>query len=410
MLKGAVGRMIKILTCVKERDGMMQEKKNKVFDTLKSMCSNTGRIIFLVAVITIVIIAIVNGGTTMKIIGHFFSVIAPFIVAFFISYLIKPMVSFFERILDKIKNGKALKIKMIISVIISYMIVVGAIAIIIVYIYPQLKESAADLSLAVKNGYNYLNDHVDEFNSMIPFINLGDIMEYIKDNLLDNLMKNSSTIVPYVYRLSSSFLGIIYNIFMGLVISIYMVIDRKQLTNACRRIVYSICPKGKGDSAWRTLRQCNHIFNGFLFGKMIDSLIIGILCFIIMNVLHLPYSLLMSLIVGITNMIPYFGPIIGAIPGVVMYLFIDPKLSLIFAIMILILQQFDGLYLGPKILGDLTGIKPLWVIFGVTAGGAYFGALGMFLGVPAVAVLTYLLNLIIDKKLDKKGIKLPDSK
>ena len=388
----------------------MEEKRNKVLENLKNLCSNTGRIIFLVAVITIVIFAITNWSNTLKIIGNFISVIAPFIVAFFISYLIKPMVRSFEKILDKIKSGSAMKVKTIISVVISYLIVVGAITVIIVYIYPQLKESTADMSLAVKNGYNYVTTHVDEFNEMIPLINLGDFMEYIKNNLLDNLMKNSSTIVPYVYRLSSSFLGVIYNIFMGLVISIYMVIDGKSLTNACRRIVYAISPKEKGDDVWNTLRQCNHIFNGFLFGKMIDSLIIGILCFIIMNVLHLPYALLMSLIVGITNMIPYFGPIIGAIPGVLMYLFIDPKLSLIFAIMILVLQQFDGLYLGPKILGDLTGIKPLWVIFGVTAGGAHFGALGMFLGVPTVAVLTYLLNLILDKKLEKKGIRLSNPK
>ena len=141
---------------------------------------------------------------------------------------------------------------------------------------------------------------------------------------------------------------------------------------------------------------------------MIDSLIIGILCLIIMSILRLPYALLMSVIVGITNMIPYFGPFIGAIPGVVMFLFINPKLSLIFAIMILVLQQFDGLYLGPKILGDLTGIKPLWVIFGVTVGGALFGVMGMFLGVPTVAVLSYLLGLILDKKLKGKGLTSSD--
>lgn len=109
-------------------------------------------------------------------------------------------------------------------------------------------------------------------------------------------------------------------------------------------------------------------------------------------------------------MIPYFGPIIGAIPGFVIYLFIDPKLSLVFAIMILILQQFDGLYLGPKILGDLTGIKPLWVIFGIVIGGAYFGAVGMFLGVPTVAVFMYLAELFIESKLKKKKIDLSDMK
>lgn len=391
-------------------DEVTEKKRIKVRQILRSLCSNTGHILFLVAMVTIIIFAIINWSSTMTIIGHFLSVVAPFIVGFFISYIIKPMVRFFEKILDKIKKGKLIKLKMIIGVILSYIIVVGAITILIVYIFPQLKASAADLSQAVKNGYSYLTNHLDEFNEMIPFINLGTIMEYIKNNLLDNIVKNSSTIVPYVYQLSSSFFGIIYNTFMGLVISIYMVIDGKSLAQACQRIVYALCPKGKGDTVWKTIRECNHIFNGFLFGKMIDSLIIGILCFIIMNVLHLPYSLLMSLIVGITNMIPYFGPIIGAIPGVLMYLFIDPKLSLIFAIMILVLQQFDGLYLGPKILGDLTGIKPLWVIFGVTVGGAYFGALGMFLGVPTVAVIMYLVNLFLDKKLQKKKIQLPNSK
>ena len=178
--------------------------------------------------------------------------------------------------------------------------------------------------------------------------------------------------------------------------------------NQLKRIVYAITPKGKEKKTWSVLLQCNHIFNGFLVGKMIDSLIIGILCLIIMSILRLPYALLMSVIVGITNMIPYFGPFIGAIPGVVMFLFIDPKLSLIFAIMILALQQFDGLYLGPKILGDLTGIKPLWVIFGVTVGGALFGVMGMFLGVPTVAVLSYLFGLILDKKLKGKGLTSSD--
>ena len=156
--------------------------------------------------------------------------------------------------------------------------------------------------------------------------------------------------------------------------------------------------------------QCNHIFNGFLFGKVIDSLIIGLLCLIAMTILRLPFALLLSVIVCITNLIPYFGPIFGAIPGVLIYLFMDPKLSLVFAIMILILQQFDGLYLGPKILGDLTGIKPLWVIFGITVGGAYFGVIGMFLGVPTVAVFMYLVDLFMEKKLQKKKLQLSDPK
>ena len=227
---------------------------------------------------------------------------------------------------------------------------------------------------------------------------------YLKVHVPDNLMNYSSDIVPYVYRLSSSVVSMVYNILIGLVVSIYFVIDARGLMTKTKEIIYAVMPKGKEKRTWNVILQCNHIFNGFLFGKMIDSLIIGLLCFIIMLILHLPYALLISVIVGITNMIPYFGPFIGAVPGVVIFFFISPKLSLIFAIMILALQQFDGLYLGPKILGDLTGIKPLWVIFGVTVGGALFGVMGMFLGVPTVAVLSYLSSLIIEKKLKKKGI------
>ncbi len=140
----------------------------------------------------------------------------------------------------------------------------------------------------------------------------------------------------------------------------------------------------------------------FRSGKTIDSLIIGVLSLIVMSVIQLPYGLLLSVIVGVTNMIPYFGPFIGAIPGVIIYLVIEPKYAIIYVIMILVLQQFDGLYLGPKILGDLTGIKPLWVIFGITVGGAYFGVLGMFLGVPTVAVVMHIVNVIMEKKIKKR--------
>ncbi|MDY3774036.1 MAG: AI-2E family transporter, partial [Eubacterium sp.] len=156
---------------------------------------------------------------------------------------------------------------------------------------------------------------------------------------------------------------------------------------------------------WNTFCQCNHIFNGFLYGKSVDSLIIGILSLIAMSIMGLPYALLLSVIVGVTNMIPYFGPFMGAIPGVIIYLVIEPKYVIIYVIMILVLQQFDGLYLGPKILGDLTGIKPLWVIFGITVGGAYFGVLGMFLGVPVVAVIMHIINVIMETKMKKRMLK-----
>lgn len=388
----------------------MEEKRSKIKDLLKEILSNGGYVIGLVFICTLIIVAVINLGTTIDIIGRFLTIIAPFIFGFFFAYLIRPIVVTLEKPLKKIKKGKGEKIKRVISIIVAYLIVIGALTIIIVYIFPQMKNSVKDIGNSVKNGYNYVTNHLDEMNAMIPIINLGNVIEYIQNNLIDKLMSNSGTIVPFVYHFSSSVLTSLYNIFMGLVISIYMIIDGQKLKNSIKRIIYALSPIEKAPAICKTISKCNHIFNGFLFGKAVDSLIIGILCFIAMSILQLPYSLLLSVIVGITNMIPYFGPIIGAIPGFVIYLFIDPKLSLVFAIMILILQQFDGLYLGPKILGDLTGIKPLWVIFGIVIGGAYFGAVGMFLGVPTVAVFMYLADLFIESKLKKKKIDSSDMK
>ena len=386
------------------------EKKNRVMEMLKSLVSNIWYMVMLVAICTAVVVIILNWGKTMTALGRLIKILAPFIIGFFLAYLIKPLVALFKNLFNLVKRGSYMKVKKAAAVILSYIIIVGMIAIIIIYIAPQIRDSLKGIGHSVIRGYNYVSTNKEEMNSMIPFINLGDFMEYIKNNLGSRLLDQGEIVVPYVYEMSSSIAAVFYNILMGLVISIYMILDGRNLINHLKRGVFAIVPKEKSESVWATMRECNHIFNGFLFGKAIDSLIIGIICLIAMSILKLPFALFMSLIVCITNMIPYFGPIIGAIPGVIIYLFISPKLSLIFAIMILVLQQFDGLYLGPKILGDLTGIKPLWVIFGITVGGAYFGFVGMFLGVPTVAVIMYLLNLFVEKKLHKKGIELFNSK
>ena len=238
---------------------------------------------------------------------------------------------------------------------------------------------------------------------------MTDITELIEKVVPQNIFSYgpgmAKIIFPYIYNLSASFISGFINIIFAIVISVYIILDKEKIVKELRRFIYTFASNEKAPFIWNTFRECNHIFNGFLFGKSVDSLIIGILSLIAMSIIGLPYGLLLSVIVGVTNMIPYFGPIMGAIPGVIIYLVIEPKYAIIYVIMILILQQFDGLYLGPKILGDLTGIKPLWVIFGITVGGAYFGVLGMFLGVPVVAVKMHISSVIMETKMKKKMLK-----
>ena len=386
------------------------EKKNKCLEILKTLVSNMWYIVALVAIIAIIFLMIANWGVVLAVIGKFLTILMPFILGFFFACFINPLVKRVHSLLNRMKPGKGAKIKKAFSVIISYVVVIGVITVLLIYIIPQIKESIGELGNTIQDGYQYMITHQKELNEKIPFIGLGGGIEYIKEFAYKKIMSNGSEILPNVYHVSSSLLTTSYNVLMGLVISIYIILDMKKLKRSARKVVYALSPKKKEQEVWQTMKQCSHIFNGFLIGKMIDSLIIGILCLIAMSILKLPYALLLSLIVCITNMIPYFGPIIGAIPGVMIYLFIDIRYAFIFALMILILQQFDGLYLGPKILGDQTGIKPLWVIFGITVGGAYFGVMGMFLGVPVVAVIMYLLQLFLDKKLKKKNISTFDSK
>lgn len=386
------------------------EKKNKCLEILKTLVSNMWYIVALIAIIAIIFLMIANWGVVLAVIGKFLTILMPFILGFFFACFINPLVKRVHSLLNRMKPGKGAKIKKAFSVIISYVVVIGVITVLLIYIIPQIKESIGELGNTIQDGYQYMITHQKELNEKIPFIGLGGGIEYIKEFAYKKIMSNGSEILPYVYHVSSSLLTTSYNVLMGLVISIYIILDMKKLKRSARKVVYALSPKKKEQEVWQTMKQCSHIFNGFLIGKMIDSLIIGILCLIAMSILKLPYALLLSLIVCITNMIPYFGPIIGAIPGVMIYLFIDIRYAFIFALMILILQQFDGLYLGPKILGDQTGIKPLWVIFGITVGGAYFGVMGMFLGVPVVAVIMYLLQLFLDKKLKKKNISTFDSK
>lgn len=386
------------------------EKKNKCLEILKTLVSNMWYIVALVAIIAIIFLMIANWGVVLAVIGKFLTILMPFILGFFFACFINPLVKRVHSLLNRMKPGKGAKIKKAFSVIISYVVVIGVITVLLIYIIPQIKESIGELGNTIQDGYQYMITHQKELNEKIPFIGLGGGIEYIKEFAYKKIMSNGSEILPSVYHVTSSLLTTSYNVLMGLVISIYIILDMKKLKRSARKVVYALSPKKKEQEVWQTMKQCSHIFNGFLIGKMIDSLIIGILCLIAMSILKLPYALLLSLIVCITNMIPYFGPIIGAIPGVMIYLFIDIRYAFIFALMILILQQFDGLYLGPKILGDQTGIKPLWVIFGITVGGAYFGVMGMFLGVPVVAVIMYLLQLFLDKKLKKKNISTFDSK
>ena len=231
------------------------------------------------------------------------------------------------------------------------------------------------------------------------------MLEEIPGKLGQLIKEYIPVILSTIYDTSMSLVSGLLNLIIAVFISIYMLFDKHRLLNACKKIVYAIVGGEKGDAIIDEAKKCNEIFGSFIVGKTIDSIIIGIMCFGLMKITDLPYALIISIIVGVTNMIPYFGPFIGAIPGILILLLVDFAYGLVFGILIFALQQFDGWYLGPTILGGSTGVRPLWIIFAITVGGAFAGPLGMFLGVPIVAVFQYLFDKYLKGKLKDKNIE-----
>lgn len=380
--------------------------KNK-FEASKKYFTISIYVIVVVFICTIGIISLANWSNTTKTFSSIFKKASPFLAGAFAAYIISPMVrkleiNFFMKRL-KIKRQKLCRF---LGILTSYVLVLGLIFLFFIYIIPQLASSIYELVLALPSVED-ITKWLESMEQTYPGLAIPYLEENISNVLPALLSKLSSIltdIIPLLYNASLSVVQLVLNTLIAIMISCYVLSDTSILKKNFKRACYAFLPEKKCDSFMATLKDCDHIFGGFIIGKIIDSLIIGSLCLIILSIFKFPFAMLISVIVGLTNMIPYFGPFIGAIPGFFIILIVNPKQAFIFLVIILILQQFDGLYLGPKILGDSTGLRPLWIITSITVGGWIAGPLGMFLGVPVFAVLTFLLDKLIRRKLAEKNL------
>lgn len=367
-----------------------------------------------VTICALIIKAIFSISAVLSLIGTFISMISPFLIGFFIAYLLNPMVVFFEqKFFQKWLHLKQSRWLKLISILLSYIIVFGIIVICLVYIIPQLLDSLLniqELVTSAQSSYANIIAYIDKFATKHPDMDISGVQEAAKNlpKLVNDIIQNInpkeliSQLAPTLISTSLSVISGLANLLISIMVSVYMLLDKNRLQRHATRMIYALFNRETANYISRTITDCNRIFGGFIIGKTIDSFIIGCICLLVMNIIGIPYALLISVIVGITNMIPYFGPFIGAIPGSIILLLINPKAAIIFVIWIIILQQFDGLYLGPKILGESTGLRPLWIIFSITIGGAAAGPLGMFLGVPTFAVFVCLANRFLNHRLAKK--------
>ena len=338
-------------------------------------------------------------------VGNLFAVLSPFIAGIAIAYLLNIPMRFFEE-----KIFKRLRKKRLFSILLTYVLALFVSVLLLGMIVPQLVDS---ISTLIGN----IQEYFDNINRLIGWLGeamhleeetMGIVMVSYKD-LLNQVVTYIRGVLPQIVSMTMRVGTGIVSTLTALIASIYMLAGKQKLMQQCRRVLYAIFPKRHADSFMRIGRLSNGVFSGFISGKLIDSAIIGVICFIFMTVMNLtpvkmPYALLISVIIGVTNIIPFFGPFIGAIPSALILLMVNPWSALWFVVFIIVLQQFDGNYLGPKILGNSTGLPAMWVLISIVVGGGLFGFPGMLLGVPTAAVLYTLVSDFIENRLHKKGL------
>ena len=349
-----------------------------------------------------------------KALGTLLHILSPFIWGLAITYLLTPLMRSLEkgvfrplaeRLYKKSKKSKGERLARNLSVLVSEIVLLALIVALIYLILPQLYSS---IETIVSNSNTYINNIttwitklLEDYPEILNYATsvLGEVNENVfdwaKNTLLPglgNLLTNVTAGVYYVV------MGV-YNLIIGVIVSVYILGNIEGFTARAKRLLYSVFSIETAEKIREGIAFTDKTFMGFINGKLLDSAIIGLICYIGCAILNMPYALLVSVIVGVTNVIPFFGPFIGAVPSAIIILMVDPFKCLIFVVFIIVLQQVDGNIIGPKILGSSIGINGFWVMFSIILGAGLFGFWGMLLGVPVFVVIYTGINILVERKL-----------
>jgi predicted PurR-regulated permease PerM len=348
------------------------------------------------------------------------TILMPFIAGGVIAYLLSPVHNYLCHTLNgllsaKMKPERSRKLARMLAVLLSIALAIGLIVGLIALVVPELVTSITGLAANMPAYLNRGGEWLDSFLKNNGFTDggitqiYGELSESLESwmrDFLPNLQGSLDSLMSGVYTGVKTAMTVVSNLVIGFIVAIYLLSDKERISASAKKLVYSLFGCETGNSLMEHVRFIDKIFGGFIQGKIVDSLLIGMLCFIGASLLGLPYTLLVSVVIGVTNVIPFFGPIIGAVPCAVLILLTDPVKCLYFIIFILALQQFDGNILGPRILGNTTGVNAFGVLFAIIFFGGLFGFVGMIVGVPLFAVISSLAEELINKRLQKKELSM----
>lgn len=336
------------------------------------------------------------------------SILQPFIMGFIIAYLLDFLLRFFENKVFETKWFKKTKIKSkrTLGLALTYLIAFLFIKLFIQFVLPQLIDSIVTL---VNDIPNYISKSTELVNELFNKLNLSDeYLSLVNENLkklVDYTIKVGTDLLPVLGNLVKNIVASIWNIVLGFIISIYLLKDKERFLSLSRKLAYGFLSKAKANKVIEIVNKSNDTFGKFLIGKLLDSFIVGVVTFVSLTIFNMPYATLISVIIGITNIIPFFGPFIGTVPSFLIILIVSPIQAFWFLVIILVIQQIEGNIVVPRILGKSMGISAFWILFAIMVAGKFFGIAGMILGVPMFAVVYSLIKELIEGRLKEKGLK-----
>lgn len=343
-------------------------------------------------------------------IGRAAETLMPFIYGSVLAYLIYPVSQGITAYLDKLTEGKYKKFTLTVGIFTGLILFGVAIYFLLWMLLPQLIDSVVSIVTGMPSMVESLSNWISAV--LQDNVELAQIAEVMLENSSTQLQSwLSGTLLPKIQEiianLSAGVLSTIWGLFdfvIGIIVCIYILSSADKLKRQTKMIVRAVFPKKAADVIFEITYETDQCFGGFIRGKLLDSAIIGVICFMCTSLMNMPYALLVSTIVGVTNIIPFFGPFIGAIPSAILILTVSPIQCLYFIIFVLVLQQFDGNILGPAILGQSTGLGSIWVLFSILIFGDLFGFVGMIIGVPLFSVIYYLISKYVFKMLKKREL------
>lgn len=344
-----------------------------------------------------------KGGFVLGLFNGVVEILSPFAGGVVIAYAINPIDMWLMKNVFR-GNKKLHWLSMLISYVLAIVLVVGLIYLIVTQVFDSMRTFASNLGGYTKNLEAALLALTQRWPDLQPY--LATAIEYVQDlsKVVGDLLGVAMGYIPQLMSYFSDVTSTFVAVFTAVASSIYLLTQKNKLLRHARILTRAFLPRNAAETFLRICHTANRNLSGFFSGKIIDSAIIGVLTYVCMLLFGMSYAPLISIIVGVTNIIPVFGPFIGAVPGIVILLFLEPIQALWFAILILVIQQLDGNVIGPKILGDSIGISALWVLFAIVVFGDLFGLVGMVIGVPLFATLLSLVKEFAEWCLRYRGI------